>query len=56
MRWMFRMVVHAAIFGGVYYFARRHGLHGEVPYIVAAGATGIVAHFMYRRRRRWWWW
>lgn len=60
MRAILRIAVHAIVFGGVYYGAKHYGMHGEVPYVIAAVATGMVAHFMYRRhygrlwrRHRW---
>lgn len=52
MRSILHIAVHALIFGGVYYGARRYGLHGEIPYVIAAVATAAVAHFMYRRHYR----
>jgi hypothetical protein len=53
MRWLFRITLHAVVFGLAYRMARDHGLHGEAPYFVAALAIGLLAHLLYRRRR-WW--
>ncbi len=55
MRWLFRIAIHAVVFGLLYRVARDHGLHGEAPYVVAALATGLLARLLYRRRRwmRW---
>lgn len=51
MRWLFRIGIHVVVFGLVYRIARTHGFHGEAPYVVAALATGLLAHLMYRRHR-----
>lgn len=53
MRWLFRIGIHAVVFGMVYRIAREHGLHGETPYVMAALATALLARLMFRRRR-WW--
>jgi hypothetical protein len=52
MRTFGRIALHVTVFAVVYAGARRLGVRGEVPYIVAALATAALAHLMYRRHRR----
>jgi hypothetical protein len=53
MRPFARIALHVVVFAVVYAGARRLGVHGEGPYIVAALATAGLAHLMYRHRTRW---
>lgn len=52
MRTFGRIALHVVIFAVVYAGARRLGVHGEGPYVVAALATAALAHLMYRHHRR----